>query len=351
MHYLILIITTLAIFPQKQNFKPNPKQYLTIEMRTKGLSKQNVNLYHSILSGNKKLLSKKTLNLFKRYGLLHLLTPSGLHLSGLIFCTLFFTLKWRLLLITFLYLFIEPLNTYYSIERILIFQLILLISQLLRLKLKANIVFLLCMLAAIILGNYSKSPLSYFFSFLFWGTIFCFKDNKRQLILFLFISLTLSNTLMQQKTSLYSLAINPILTSYFTCIFPIMVVNYLLGGIEILNYIVDLLLNIFWGCLRFTSQFDIFPGLDIPILIIFFFSLLILRKRHKSALLFLCLTPGLMATRKSSANSYQIINPGPAQELVKYSKNKVEFIDQRCSIGSRQILCKKKPSHLGGPSF
>ena len=96
------------------------------------------------------------------------------------------------------YLGFESLDSYYSIGTSFHFSTHLFTLPFYEIASQSLNFFLLAMMTAILLGNYTKSPLSFFYSFLFWGTIICFRDRKKQIIFFLFISLCLSNALIGQ---------------------------------------------------------------------------------------------------------------------------------------------------------
>ena len=349
MRYLILLLFSLLIFPvNKPNFLSD-KKYLKVTLSSKGLSKSNLNLYKSILTGNKRLLRKDVLKKFKRFGLLHLLTPSGLHLSSLLGLVFFLGLRIRLIILTVSLVAIIQFKAYLSLERVLLFQIIATGIKFFKLRLSLFFIFLLTFMGSVIIGNFTKSPLSFFYSFLFWGTIILYGKNKRMLPLYLFLSLLFSNILMSQSTSLLSLFLNPIMTALMTLIFPILFINALLGGIEFINIFLDCFLTSYTNIFNFFLAIDIIPVIHFSLPSFFIFSTLLMKKHYKFALVFIFLLPVPTLKINIPSKVKNIINLGHKNELI--SNRRLDFIDQRCSIKRREVSCTKKPSHLGGPSF
>ena len=165
-------------FSKKRSSTPAVIKAKYQALKNASYSKRAKGLYYALMTGDKRNLDKGTREQFKKMGLMHLLTPSGLHLSSLIVIIKLVPLHWQLLFLGFICLGFLLIEDYYAIKRVIIFKIITLVLQ----KLfhgktnnhKGNHnkwAFLLTFLVDMLIGNFHQSPLSYIYSFLFWGTI------------------------------------------------------------------------------------------------------------------------------------------------------------------------------------
>jgi hypothetical protein len=153
-----------------RNYKRVSRSYHSVNIE----EKKTRSLLNAYVFGNKKGLPREVKQLHKDLSLLHLFTPSGLHLTSfLIFFKFIFkrfkhykTFELLLLLLPF------SLESFFSLKRVALY-------RVLQTKLKFNIYkistyqyFLLVFIFDFIIGNFSKSPLSYIYSFIFLGIIF-----------------------------------------------------------------------------------------------------------------------------------------------------------------------------------
>jgi hypothetical protein len=186
--------------------------------------------------GNKKKLDKPIKKAFKDTGTLHLLTPSGLHLSSLLFLPKMLFKKWipfifiaLILLIPFYHL---PL---YSLFRVSLFALIKTFSK----TLPNKSIFLLVFLIDLIVGQFDRSPMSWLYSYSFWGLFIFKKNGKDWLIGYLTLYSILSIT---THTPFYPMSFitNLFLTSLFTLLFPMFLVFQYFDFIQpLVNFFVD----------------------------------------------------------------------------------------------------------------
>jgi competence protein ComEC len=171
--------------------------------------------------GHKRSLSKKLKRSLKTFGLLHLLTPSGIHLSSfLIFLRFFIPTKILSTFIFLLGLILTFYDGFHSIRRICYF---FGIKALIKDNKKC---FILTFLFEILLGGFLKSPLSFTYSLLFWGVIIFSPPKKLHIIINLFLAQLFCAAINNDSISLMSIFINPIVTTIFSLLFPIVVIIY-----------------------------------------------------------------------------------------------------------------------------
>lgn len=189
-----LTLTLLSLFPAKKRefisltdgHGPSLNSYLPCP--------ESKPLLCSYLFGKKSAVPKRLMKVHREMNLLHLMTPSGLHLGSLLLLYGIFlkVLKRRFnnlphsksLPLYILSILTFPLTGVDSFKRMIIFG-ILRDQTLFPLKTKAT--FFITFLLAILIGQLSKNPLSFCFSFLFLG-ILLFSPNR----LFSFIYLLLA---------------------------------------------------------------------------------------------------------------------------------------------------------------
>lgn len=351
MKYLILVLFTISILPKLDvPMQQKTKRYLPFSVSKNNLSSVNFKLYQSIMTGNKAVLSKQVKRNFKRYGIMHLLTPSGLHFSSLFFLKLLPSHLFLVFIIG-LFIYLSSLGSYFSLERILIFHFLVWLKSTLQIKLRLEQLFVLTLICAVLTNNFAHSPISFFFSILFWGGVIIYRHSPIQVILFSNLSLHLSSLIFGEAVSVFSLILNPFISSIVVAIFPLMMINYLFGGLSVFNTILDLFLSFIVQLLELISTYDLLPAISLSLFTIFALSLLLTFGRYKLAILLLCLQSSSINQHIASRQNFQrIINLGDSREYIT-SKQEIQFIDQQCKIKSRSIFCKKKPSNYGGPIF
>lgn len=188
-------------------------------------SKKEIGLLYALMTGDKSKLDKKNKKDFKELGLMHLLTPSGLHFSSLIIFFKFFPKKVSVFLVIFFSLPFFWLEKYYSIKRVITFKVTyILLGN--KIENKSYIAFIFTFLVDILFGNFSDSPLSFTYSFLFWGTIIFHKGSFLDLNYKLFTNLVLTNFISVQPVSIISILINSPLSLIFSFIYPILCFNF-----------------------------------------------------------------------------------------------------------------------------
>lgn len=185
-------------------------------------NKKGVSLWHAIVTGDKSRLSKDQLQKYKHMGLMHVLTPSGLHLGSVIWLQKLLPQRLFIAALFFLSMGISLLPTYFPIKRILIFKWF---------KLSTNVnnelLFLLTFIMDLCLGFYSQSPMSSLLSFLFWGTIITHKKFQGpSLLKKMSLNLLLVNLIFLQSTSFLAFFINPLVSLFVGISFPLLILGY-----------------------------------------------------------------------------------------------------------------------------
>ena len=126
MKYLVLLLFTCCLAKSINNSPHSPSKTRTFFKLSKTediLTKRNYIVYKKSLTGDKTKLPKLINNSFQKYGLYHLLTPSGLHLSSLFFINIL-PMAIQVIILTFILFTILPMQSYFSLERIIIYKLI-----------------------------------------------------------------------------------------------------------------------------------------------------------------------------------------------------------------------------------
>lgn len=355
MYYSLLLIFTAFLLNsgsgQRYSFS-SQKTYIPFNISKKDFKKKSYYFYRAIITGNKNNLDQKIKSISKRYGFIHILTPSGIHLSSIKFFLLFGS-HINLIIIFILFLYLQSKNTYFSLERVLIFSFIHgFFTKICNKKTSIDIVFLMTILSSIFIGHTQKNHLSFTYSFLFWGTIILFRNNPIKLIIYLNISLLFSSSLTGDYISPLSIIINPIITSLTTIIFPVLLINNFLPEILQINFIPSHILNIFLNSIETLKNIDPFPLIRLHITIIFSIHFSFYFKNKKIFLLTLLFMTTSISNKDSKVDKKDFyINLGDKTEIVSKNKKWINFIDQRCYIFHTTVNCKKKPSEYGGPSI
>jgi hypothetical protein len=186
------------------------------ELRKNFQDKDLGHLYTGLVFGVGRWIPEKVKKDFIFFNLLHILSPGGLHLSALLALLLFSRLKKGVTFMLFvLFFWIEG---FFPLKRVIVFRMVGYLSP--ELSLEAR--FYLTCLIALLCGHFYLSPLSFTYSFIFWGTIITtpggFKNKLMGLILanyfVAFLQTTpinfLGSVMGQALTLVYTIAFIPI---------------------------------------------------------------------------------------------------------------------------------------------
>ncbi|MBG08800.1 MAG: hypothetical protein CME68_08580 [Halobacteriovoraceae bacterium] len=201
-------------------------------IRERFKKKVHFDLLIAYVTGNKKSLPTKLKKSHKTLSITHLFTPSGLHFSSLyfFFIPLFSYLKKRSppsYLFAHTTLCATPflLTGFNSIKRICIFHTLKVVKSFLdkeKLKQIDNFYLILfTFLIDAIRGSFFESPLSFCYSFIFLGLLFCYDDFNPQRIFFYFFGAQVILAFFSLDLfSIFGLFFGFLLTYLFSFLFP-----------------------------------------------------------------------------------------------------------------------------------
>lgn len=258
------------------------------ELKSVSDDKNSISLYYSLMTGDKRYLSKESKQNFKDLGLMHLLTPSGLHLSSILIIFKVIPKQIQIYLLFIISLPFFMLEKYYSIKRVLIFKLTYFVLAK-DLKNKSAIAFITTFCADIVLGNFKDSPLSFAYSFLFWGTILFHQGSFLKLNYKLFFNLVVTSFISSSPISMLSLLINSICSSLFTLVYPILSFNFWIPLFDSQTIFSLWIIRYFDKAIFFISE--IFPTI-IPnlVFVLFIYSLLLKKLKNLSPIILLLIS-------------------------------------------------------------
>lgn len=292
-------------------------------MESKSLNGQNYALYRATITGKKKGISNKLKSTLKRYGLAHLLTPSGLHLST-IMPILLIPLYAQIMALLVFYFWISSYGSYLSLERVVTFALLARMSKIKKLNPSPDKIFVACMLISLLTGNVTASPGSFLYSFLFWGTIIIFRDNPVRMIIFMNISLQFISSLSNTPCALSSLIINPLFSSIYMFMFPVFLLNWIFGGIELLEVLISTFLNLWTGSLIWLSSLEAPFTVKFSFFTIILCALFAVKQSWKLVILILLIN---------------ISNVGEEKQVIKYPGTKI--YNKNCKSTYFDLKCRK----------
>ena len=220
------------------------------------------------ITGNKKGMGRKINKAHRHLNLLHLFTPSGLHFSVVAFIVLKLTVFLRRFgkffsLAVFLPLYIGPffLTGYYAIKRIAEYKIVAEILKQKRIHIDKFWVFLGVFLLDFIFGTYQHSPLSYSFSYLFLGIVFCLKDIPRFFWPFAFLGgQVLAAFCFETPLTYTGFYWGFLLVSLFSLVFPIILLNCFIPYINFSEFFVDKFIRL----VHFFADISVASGFFYP---------------------------------------------------------------------------------------
>lgn len=320
---------------REQTFKKRQQIQLLskAEIRLASLQhRRELYLIHAYLTGNTKKISHDLMDKHKGLFLLHLFTPSGLHLSS-------FFLFWKLLIFFFrrrkrlyqLLLVLPCLGPFflpgtYSLHRMALFKLGCLKTK----KKDPSVLFRIYLLTFIIdyyWGDYKLSPLSFAYSFLFFGSLISVVGQKKRYFVFaLLCSQMLASMNFYGPFNLLSFLSGIFLSSIFVLLFPSMLMAFLLIKMKLFFFYFPMAIFIFL-IEQFHSLANKLPTFSpTPLIIVLTFGLLFCHFSKKKRWII------LLATLASSP----LLNfPKEHFGRLKYAKN------QRTALHPSEIITAK----------
>ncbi len=202
-----------AILAQKASFKDSFEK------------PENANVLWAFMTGEKKGITPKTQRDFNALEIGFFFSPSGLHLSGLLFLLFLLSKKifskkvhflWQILFLSLC--FFLP---YLAIKRIAGLRLLILSQRFFKRKVPIEIIFAVIFLISFLLGHFRESPLGFILSFLYMGTFIALRDySKITIIIGLFSSHLIICFFSGAEISFLSLILNLPLIALFSFLIP-----------------------------------------------------------------------------------------------------------------------------------
>ncbi len=313
---IYLISTLLFIY----NYKPityiKPKNreesYQLKKLKKNFLNHKNAYVLEAYITGDKKKVKRSIKKDHKILNLYHLFTPSGIHLSALFMIIfpiikLFFKNKIYYFLISLFCCIPFFLTGFYSLKRIGLFRLLIVFKKNLPKKLyhKINMyyIFLLTFIIDFFWGTYDLSPMSFTFSFLFFGSIISQVDKPfTNIFPALWGGQLIAGFFISEPLALLGFPIGFIITGLFSIIFPILFLNYFIPFFNFSEFIINFFLKI----IRYSAEFASSIGFYFSSLPLVIFAI-ILTTRYKSKIIIILLL--LISS-----------NPIPNQALYKFKR-------------------------------
>jgi hypothetical protein len=290
---------------------------------------QILKLWESILTGRSAPLSKMIKERYRLLGLTHLFTPSGFHLSALLFPFMKFLNKpiHRLSLFLTLGLGLFFLPGLHSLKRMLIVKTH---QNLFGMKLG----FSFAMLIDIFLGSFQQNPLSFSYSFLFLGIIYSGLKGVGIIVWFYFAQIILA-LFQGNDISPFLIIFSPLLNFGFSLALPLLLLLsfplwewQLQTGIIILKVLqksVDALCVL---CLQT-------PRFEVHIVTLLIIGCLLTRKWKAICIISILLSNSLNLDREKQpglpANEY-VPQGNIIQRIYEERQVKVIFSDGRCKL-------------------
>jgi len=194
--YLFIIGTVLILFA---HFSSWQQPYKRVISDSSFLSKRMTPIARSYFTGHKKGLKRKIIQTHRSLGLMHLMTPSGLHLSSL-FLLLSPLIKKsgaKSLLSLLFYICLFSFPHLSSLRRMSLYSCLKTNTFI---KLNSLHSFLITFTFSFLTGDYWQRPFSFCLSFLFLGAILFARHRKEAFLSFLMIHL-LVNLIFEQVFS------------------------------------------------------------------------------------------------------------------------------------------------------
>lgn len=298
-------------------------------------SMNKCSLEKSLILGEKRCIKPKLKRALKELSLLHLFTPSGLHLSSVLIFS-FFHKIFKIFIVFASIFYSFGLSHLLALQRVSVFYGINLILK--NTKLSFLTTFSLCL----VFNQYNSNPMSFLFSFIFWFIILTHNKGKIDLIKKLFLTQALIALILNQSFNVLSLVINPALTFLLTLCFPVLLILF------ITNLFTDFRNTLYEYLSNFILEIHIsYFSLHMSF-VIFLFLLLTLYPQRKYILILLVLFSnplGKDIILFSKAN--ELIYPlARKEELIKVKGKNIIFVDRKCRVRNFRIKCKVYPDHM-----
>ena len=321
----VAALKTFYMAPKTIKLQP----FIDATKNLKGSDLEALGIWESILTGKSKFLGKETKKKYQKLGLLHLFTPSGFHLSAMLFPLMSVIYSQRIRLFTLL-----------SIGASLIFVPgFSALKRMLTIKVGQNLFgqktgFIFGIVSDMLFGSFQRSALSFSYSFLFLGIIYS-KVRGLGLIIWFFIGQLIITYFQGGEISFLLIFLSPFINFLYGLILPIIFIS---------SYpLLEFQLKVGVALIRLVSfpvDFSYFlttkfPAMEIGLmtLLLIFFCMC---KRWKEALIIFILQSGNLNSnfeRAPGLGSNEFVSRGKIIKRV-YDEKKVRiyFTDGRCDL-------------------
>ncbi len=289
---------------------------------------EHLKLWESMITGRAAPLSRLLKEKYKNLGMNHLFTPSGFHLSAVLFPFLKIIKGkyhlYLLLLLGFALCFLPGLSA---------------LKRMLTIKTHQEVLglhagFCVALLADMMFGSFQEGALSFTYSFLFIGIIYSGLQGF-SLIIWFFIAQIILAYFQNADVSLILLVASPILNLGFGILMPVlMLLSFplwdwqLFTGIEIIR--------VLQMAVSFFSDISLsLPMIEIHSVILFILGLLVCRKYKPLLITIALMSSSLNLDRESvpSMPSYEFVPKGKIKETIYREKDVVvKFEDGKCRM-------------------
>lgn len=332
---LIIALTLLAILKthELRSLSPFFRSEKVIKLKSFEAAKARVNkedidlleLWESILTGRSAPLSRFMKERYQKLGLNHLFTPSGFHLSAVLFpfLKILKSSKQQLLMLLLIGVGLFFLPGLGALKRMLMIK----TSQNL---LGLHLGFVLAMMLDMFFGTFQNSALSFTYSFLFLGIIYSGLHGVSLIIWFFIGQITLAY-FQGNDISPLLLLFSPILNFGFALLMPVLfVLSFPLWNWQ-LSFGIFILRQIQWLVDFMAGLIQHMPMLEINMAMICLIGLILFRRWKGVLILMLifCNSLNLDRAKYPGAATNEFV---PQGVLLKTVQDRIYFEDGSCRV-------------------
>lgn len=332
---LVLSLTLMAILKAYELRSLSPyfrsekviklKSFAEARSKVSGKDLDLLELWESILTGRSAPLSRFMKERYQKLGLNHLFTPSGFHLSAVLFPFLKFlknsTHQLIILLVIGMGLFFLPgLGA---------------LKRMLMIKTGQNILgmhpgFIMAMLLDMFFGTFQNSALSFTYSFLFLGIVYSGLKGLSLIIWFFIGQITLA-FFQGVDVSPLLLLFSPVLNFAFALLMPVLfLLSFPLWNWQ-LSIGIFILRQVQWLVDELASLTQFVPLLEINIILMLMIGLLLFKKWRWSFVIFCFFSNSLNLDRAKypGVATNEFVSQG---RIIKTVDDKIYFSDGSCKM-------------------
>ncbi|MCY4643097.1 MAG: hypothetical protein OXB88_00605 [Bacteriovoracales bacterium] len=256
--FLISFILLLSFHYEKRSYGPFAKSKA---FHLDHLSKKEKVMIRGLVFGQKPRRGELK-SAIKKLHIHHLFTPSGLHLSSLLWFLGLFSLK-RMFLF-FLFPLVFFLDGFVAFKRVYFIRFIGELLKFKKIQLDKSYIFIFVFLIEFIFWAHLH-PLSFTYSFLFLGIIYSLKKSSPLVFLLgIWLAQSLIHSFHEDSIILLSLPLCSFITSLVTLSYPLVILNAFVP-LGLCNYLYDLII-LFGNVLSSTQKINV-PSIYLTIVL------------------------------------------------------------------------------------